>query len=172
MAVYALGDDVPDIDPTAYVHPEATIIGRVRIGPEASVWPQAVLRGDHGAITVGARTSVQDGSVIHCTAAHDTVIGEECVIGHLVHLEGCTVEARCLIGVGAIVLERAVVRTGALVAAGAVVRAGTEVPSAALAVGVPAVIKPDAVTPDQISRGVESYLTNVRRYPSALRRLD
>lgn len=172
MAIYALGDDVPEIDPTAYVHPDATIIGRVRIGAEASVWPQAVLRGDHGSITIGARTSVQDGAVLHCTAAHDTVVGDECVIGHLVHLEGCTVESGCLIGVGAIVLERAVVRRGALVAAGAVVRAGTEVPPAALAVGVPAVIRPDAVTPDQISRGVASYLGNVARYPTALRRVD
>jgi acetyltransferase-like isoleucine patch superfamily enzyme len=172
MALYALGDDVPEIHPSAFVHPEATVIGRVRIGAEASIWPQAVLRGDSGAISVGAHTSVQDGAVIHCTGVHDTVIGDECVIGHLAHLEGCEIERFCLIGVGAIVLERAVVRTGALVAAGAVVRAGTEVPPSALAVGVPAVIKPDAVTPDQIGNGVRSYLEKVRRYPAEMRRLD
>ena len=91
MPIYALGDAEPQIDPTAYVHPDAVIIGDVRIGPEASVWPHAVLRGDGAPITVGARSSVQDGSVLHCTPIHPTTVGEECVIGHLVHLEGCIV---------------------------------------------------------------------------------
>jgi len=172
MALYALGDVVPDIHPEAFVHPDATIIGDVRIGASSTIWPQAVLRGDHGTIRIGERTSVQDGSVIHCTRVHDTEVGDDCVIGHLVHLEGCRIESGCLVGVGAIVLERAVIRTGALVAAGAVVLAGTEVPGAALAVGVPARIKPDSVTPDQIARGVASYLENARRYPAELSRLD
>ena len=68
MAVYALGDLVPQIDPTAFVHPDATVIGNVTIGPDSTIWPQAVLRGDYGSITVGARTSIQDGSVIHTTS--------------------------------------------------------------------------------------------------------
>ena len=67
MAVYALGDQVPQIDPSAYVHPDATVIGSVTIGPESTIWPQAVLRGDYGTITIGARTSIQDGSVLHTT---------------------------------------------------------------------------------------------------------
>ena len=92
MAIYALGDLVPQIDPTAYVHPDATVIGDVVIGPESTVWPRAVLRGDYGRITVGARTSIQDGSVIHSTLLHPTVIGDDCVIGHLVHMECCTIE--------------------------------------------------------------------------------
>jgi len=114
MAVYALGDLVPQIDPEAFVHPDATVIGDVYIGPQTTVWPQAVLRGDYGRITVGARTSIQDGSVIHSTLLHPTVIGDDCVIGHLVHMECCTIENGALVGSGSIVLHRAIVREEAL----------------------------------------------------------
>ena len=94
MAVYALGDRVPDISPDAWVSPDATVIGDVRIGAGSTVWPAAVLRGDYGSIVVGERTSVQDCTVVHCTADHPTTIGDDCVVGHLAHLEGCTVEDR------------------------------------------------------------------------------
>ena len=80
MPVYALGDRTPDIHPDAYVHPDATVIGDVTIGAFASVWPQAVLRGESGAIRVGERTSVQDGTVVHCTEWHDTIIGPDSVV--------------------------------------------------------------------------------------------
>src|SRR5688500_3815504 len=103
MAIYALGDVTPTIDPTAYVHPDAIVIGDVRLGPQASVWPCAVLRGDHGHITVGARTSVQDGSVLHTTEEWPTIVGADCVIGHLVHIEGATIADRVLIGSGSTV---------------------------------------------------------------------
>ena len=123
MPIYALGDHEPTIDSTAYVHPDAVVIGNVFIGAESSIWPCAVLRGDDGTIRIGDRTSIQDGSVIHCTAELDTVVGNECVIGHMVHLEGCTVEDRSLVGNGAVVLHRAVVSTGSLVGSNAVVPA-------------------------------------------------
>ncbi|MFM8773573.1 MAG: gamma carbonic anhydrase family protein, partial [Actinomycetota bacterium] len=87
MAIYSLGDRVPAIDPSAFIHPDAVIIGDVQVGPESSIWPGAVLRGDHGAIRVGARTSIQDGAIVHCTAELDTVVGDECTVGHLAHLE-------------------------------------------------------------------------------------
>jgi carbonic anhydrase/acetyltransferase-like protein (isoleucine patch superfamily) len=118
VPIYALGGYEPDIDESAFVHPDAVVIGRVRIGPEASVWPCAVLRGDHGEIVVGARTSVQDGTVVHTTEAWHTTIGADCVVGHNAHLEGCVVEDRCLIGSGSVTLNRARVGTGAIVAAG------------------------------------------------------
>ncbi len=91
------------IDPTAFVHPDAVVIGDVIVGPRSSIWPGAVLRADHGKITIGSGTSIQDGTVIHCTAAHDTVVGDNCVIGHGVHLEGCRIEAGSLIGSHAVV---------------------------------------------------------------------
>ena len=97
MAIYALGDLEPRVDPTAYVHPDATVIGDVTLGPGTTVWPQAVLRGDYGIIHVGARTSVQDGAVLHTTPQTPTIVGDDVVIGHLAHLECCTVHDGALI---------------------------------------------------------------------------
>jgi carbonic anhydrase/acetyltransferase-like protein (isoleucine patch superfamily) len=172
VAVYALGDRVPDISPEAYVHPDATVIGDVRIAAGASVWPRAVLRGDYGTIVVGERTSVQDGTVVHATHDKPTLIGADCVVGHLAHLEGCTVEDGCLIGSGSVVLHDAVVRTGALVGAGAVVSDRTEVPARAMALGVPARIRPDAVPDGVVQLGADVYVENAARYREQLRRLD
>lgn len=172
MAIYALGERVPDIDPTAYVHPEATIIGSVVVGAESSVWPGAVLRGDYGTITIGDRTSVQDGAVIHSTAELDTSIGSRCVIGHLAHLEGCVVEDDALVGSGSVVLHRVRVGAGALVAAGAVVTPDTVVPPHALARGVPARLVPQAVQPGAHADAVARYVANGHRYAADLRRLD
>jgi carbonic anhydrase/acetyltransferase-like protein (isoleucine patch superfamily) len=173
MAVYALGDQVPQIDPTAFVHPDATVIGNVIIGAESTIWPQAVLRGDYGSITIGARTSIQDGSVIHTTERHPTVIGDDCVIGHLVHVECCTIEDRALVGSGSIVLHRAIIRSEAVVGANAVVPNDMEVPSRAMALGIPAKLRLDAVDPEaHIGRGARNYVRNGARYREELRRLD
>ncbi len=172
MPIYALGDLEPVIDSSAFVHPDATIIGAVTIGPESSVWPGAVLRGDNGEIRVGARSSIQDGSVLHCTPVDHTIVGDDCVVGHIVHLEGCTLEPHVLVGNMAQVLHRVVVRTGAIVAANAVVLYGTEVPAGALAVGTPAVIKEGRARMEEITKGVASYVANARRYRTDLRRLD
>ena len=102
MPIYAIGDQEPRIDPSAYVHPDAVVIGDVVIGSESSIWPGAVLRGDDGGITIGDRTSIQDGSVIHTTAQFPTRVGSDCVVGHIVHLEGCTIEDGSLVGSGSV----------------------------------------------------------------------
>ncbi len=172
MPVYALGERVPSIAADAFVHPDAVVIGAVTIAAEATVWPGAVLRGDYGEISVGARTSVQDGTVVHATEILPTRIGADCVVGHIAHLEGCTIEDGCLVGSGSVVLHRAVIRTGALVGAGAVVPNDMEVPAGAMALGVPARIKPDVVRREMIAAGVASYVANGRRYRQSLRRLD
>lgn len=172
MPIYALGDMVPDIADDAYVHPDAVIIGDVRLGSEASVWPGAVLRGDESHIEIGARSSVQDGSVLHCTRDLPTVVGEEAVLGHMVHLEGCIVEARSLVGNGAVVLHEALVRSGAIVGSNAVVTNGTEVPAGAMALGVPAKIVPDRVKDWMIWGPMLSYVERGRQYRDQLRRLD
>jgi carbonic anhydrase/acetyltransferase-like protein (isoleucine patch superfamily) len=172
MAIYALGDSVPDIDPEAFVHPQATVIGNVTVGAEASIWPHAVLRGDYGRIEVGPRTSIQDGAVVHCTVEIPTIIGADCVVGHLAHLECCVVEDGALIGTGSIVLHRAVVRSGALVGAAALVPNDMEVPSGAMALGVPAQLRADSVDAASISENAASYVDNGRRFRSELRRLD
>jgi carbonic anhydrase/acetyltransferase-like protein (isoleucine patch superfamily) len=172
MAIYAIGDLEPDIDSTAFVHPQATVIGNVTLGPNSSVWPQAVLRGDYGSISIGSGSNVQDGAVIHATDTLSTVIGNLVVIGHLAHLEGCTVEDRVLIGVGSVVLHRAVVETGATVAAGAVITNNMRVPATSLAVGVPATIKENRSNPELIEMMAGVYVDNRARYLADLRRLD
>ncbi|HUC37449.1 MAG TPA: gamma carbonic anhydrase family protein [Acidimicrobiales bacterium] len=172
MAVWALGDLVPMIDPQAFIHPDATVIGDVRLGPDTTVWPSAVLRGDFGTISVGAGTSIQDGSVLHAGPGFPTVVGDSCVVGHIVHLEGCVLEDECLVGSGAIVLHHATVGTGATVGAGAVVLAGMQVPPGALAVGVPATIKPGGSRIEVIRVASAEYIENGRRYREQLRRVD
>jgi carbonic anhydrase/acetyltransferase-like protein (isoleucine patch superfamily) len=171
VPIYALGDLIPSIHPDAYIHPDAVIIGDVRIGAQSSVWPGAVVRGDDGHIEIGVRTSIQDNCVVHTTPHQPTVLGDDCVVGHMVHLEGCTIESGCLIGSGSIVLHRVVVRSGAIVAANAVVLNDTEVPSRALAVGTPAVIKPERARQDDIQHGVDSYVRRAANYAANLRRV-
>ena len=172
MPIYALGEYEPDIHETAYVHPDAVVIGRVRIGPEASVWPCAVLRGDHGRIEVGARTSVQDGTVVHCTHQWPTLIGAECVVGHNAHLEGCVVGDRCLIGSGSITLNRVTVGAGSIVAAASLVPEGLKVPPGTLVAGVPAKIKKTGVSGDWVTNAVQQYIETGRAHRAGLRRLD
>ena len=171
MPIYALGDRTPTIHPDAFVHPDAVVIGDVHIGAESSIWPCAVLRGDYGTVIVGERTSIQDGAVVHAVADYPTVIGSECVIGHLAHLEGCVVHDRALVGNGSIVLHEAVVHSGATVAAGAVVRNLTDVPANAAAMGVPATIRLDFSNEAEIAALAFSYVANSRRYKAELRLL-
>jgi carbonic anhydrase/acetyltransferase-like protein (isoleucine patch superfamily) len=171
MAIYALGDLEPTISSDAFIHPDAVVIGAVEIGAASSVWPGAVLRGDGGFIRIGERTSVQDNAVLHTTHEWPTIVGDGCVLGHLVHLEGCTIDDDVLIGNAAMVLHRCVVHSGAIVAANSVVLNDTDVPTGALAVGSPAVIKPGRARVDETRSGVESYLERTRRYRSSLRRI-
>jgi carbonic anhydrase/acetyltransferase-like protein (isoleucine patch superfamily) len=172
MPIYALGDRAPDIADDAFVHPDAVVIGAVTIGSEATVWPGAVLRGDYGSISVGARTSVQDGTVVHATPDLPTMIGAGCVVGHLAHLEGCTIEDHSLVGSGSVVLHRARVCSHAIVGANAVVPNGMEVPSFAMALGVPATVRLGAVAEGHVALAVASYVANGHRYRNDLRRVD
>jgi carbonic anhydrase/acetyltransferase-like protein (isoleucine patch superfamily) len=110
--------------------------------------------------------------VLHCTRALETVVGDDCTIGHLAHLEGCIVENGALVGTGSIVLHRAIVRSGALVGAGAVVPNDMEVPTGAMALGVPARIREGAVKPDQITHPAQEYVRNWTRYRAELRRIE
>lgn len=172
MPIYALGEEIPEIHPTAFVHPDAVVIGAVVIGQESSVWPAAVLRGDHGRIRIGSRTSVQDGTVVHTTPRQHTVVGDNCVIGHNVHVEGCTIGNDCLIGSGSVVLNGAVVENGAAVGAAALVPEGVLVPTGQIALGVPARLRdvPAGFT-DWQPDAVAKYCASARRYMSELRRI-
>jgi carbonic anhydrase/acetyltransferase-like protein (isoleucine patch superfamily) len=172
MACYALGNSVPDVHADAFVHPEATLIGAVCIGAESSIWPGAVLRGDFGRIEVGKSTSIQDGTVIHSTSEHWTIIGSRCVVGHNVHAEGCEIGDGCLIGSGSTILNRARIESGGYVGAAALVLEGTVVPSAHIALGVPADVGAARDLQLWISEAVEEYRKMAKRYRSELRRID
>ena len=172
MPVYEIDGVAPRIDPEAYIHPDAVVIGDVTIGPESSVWPQAVLRGDYGTITVGSATSIQDGTVVHAGPGFPTVIGDGCVIGHIVHLEGCLLEDESLVGSGSVVLHHAVIRRGATVGANAVVPNNMVVPEGALALGVPAKVFEGRSDVPMIKLSAAQYVMNAKRYREGLRRLD
>jgi carbonic anhydrase/acetyltransferase-like protein (isoleucine patch superfamily) len=174
VPLYAYDGSRPRISPTAYIHPDAVVIGDVRIGAQASIWPGTVLRGDHGWIAVGDRSSVQDGTVVHTTNEWPTIVGHDCVVGHNAHLEGCVVEDECLIGSMATVLNRARIGRGSIVAAAALVKEGLQVPPDSLVVGVPGVIRrmPGDDHRHRIARAVTMYVHNAQHYPSALTRVS
>ncbi|MCB9671306.1 MAG: gamma carbonic anhydrase family protein [Alphaproteobacteria bacterium] len=136
--IEALEGLVPVVHPTAWVHPSAVLIGEVELGPNVSIWPTAVLRGDMGLIRFGADSNLQDGAVCHNTSGRsETLIGERVTVGHRAILHGCIVEDDCLIGMGAIVMDNARIGAGSFVAAGAVVPPGKVVPPGSLVMGVP-----------------------------------
>ncbi len=172
MPIYEIEGVAPRIDADAYVHPDAVVIGDVTIGAESSVWPGAVLRGDYGTITVGARTSIQDGTVVHAGPGFPTAIGDGCVVGHLTHLEGCTIEDEALAGSGSVVLHWAVIGTGATVGANAVVPNHMVVPPGALALGVPAKVLEGRSDVAMIRISAAEYVANAVRYRASLRRVD
>ena len=136
--VRPFGDVWPRIHSSAWLAPDAAVIGDVEIGPESSIWYGTTLRGDVNRIQIGARTNVQDHCVFHVSASHPCIVGDAVSVGHRAVVHGCHVEDGALIGIGAIVLDGAHVGEEALVGAGAVVSPGFEVPDGMLALGIPA----------------------------------
>ena len=164
--IRSLDGQAPAVDPTAFVHERAEVIGKVRLGAQASVWPGAVLRGDIEEIVLGARSNAQDNAVFHTDKGHPTVLGEGVTVGHAAVLHGCTVGNNCLIGMGAILLNGVVVEDEVLVGAGALLTPGTRVPKGHLAVGSPAkVIRP--LKPEEIKhiyQNAENYIGYSQRH--------
>ena len=134
------------IDPTAYLHPLATVIGDVTIGARTSVWPTAVIRADSDAITIGAECNIQDGCVLHVDRGYPTVIGSRVSVGHRAVIHGATIEDDCLIAMGAILLNGVIVGAGSLVGAGAVCREGMRIPPRSVVLGVPARVAREATS--------------------------
>ncbi|WP_291314531.1 gamma carbonic anhydrase family protein [Corynebacterium sp. UBA2622] len=139
--IYAFEGTRPTIHPSAYVAPEATIIGDVVIGEDCSVWPGAVIRGDVGPIRIGARVNIQDGAVLHVDTGGETVLGDDVTVGHLAMVHGCHVEPACLVGMSATVLSGSRVGECSIVGGGAVVLEGQEIPAFSVAAGVPAKVR-------------------------------
>ena len=130
----------PSIDPSAFVAPGAVVVGDVRLGPHASVWYNAVLRGDINYVSVGEYTNIQDGCIMHVENDRPCVVAANVTVGHGVIMHACTIEEGCLIGMGAIILSGAVIGRGSIIAAGAVVKENARVEPFSLMVGVPAAV--------------------------------
>jgi carbonic anhydrase/acetyltransferase-like protein (isoleucine patch superfamily) len=166
------GDAFPEVADSAWVAPGAYVVGDVHLGGESSVWYGAVLRGDTEPIRIGARTNIQDGCVLHADPGYPAIVGEECVVGHKAIVHGCEIGDRCLVGMGAIILNGARIGEGSIVAAGALVPEGKEFPPGSLIVGVPA--KPvREVTEEQtedIARGVHTYVGRAAAHRESLQR--
>lgn len=157
----------PRIDATAFVHPDATIIGDVVVGPRSSIWPGVVLRGDMGRIVIGAETSIQDGTVAHMTEGwSETIVGDRCTVGHKVILHGCVVGDECLIGMGSILLDTTKVGGGSLVGAGSLITYGTEIPAGSLALGSPAKVARPVKDKERamIEGGWRNYVDYAQRF--------
>lgn len=134
----------PSIAPSAWIAPGAVVAGDVRIGEGSSIWFQSVVRGDVNHVRIGARTNIQDLSMVHVTGGtHPCLVGDDVTVGHRVVLHGCTVGDRCLVGIGAIVLDGAVLEPESMVGAGALVPPGFVVPAGKLVLGAPAKVKRD-----------------------------
>ncbi|MCL1871287.1 MAG: gamma carbonic anhydrase family protein [Promicromonosporaceae bacterium] len=161
---------VPEVDPTAWIAPTATLIGRVRIGPRASVWYGAVLRGDMDQIVLGEGSNLQDNVVVHTDTGVPTLIGAGVGVGHGAIVHGATVGDGALVGMGATLLNRSVVGEGAFVAAGALVREGQEVPAHHLAVGVPAKVRGelDDAGRERVHRNALEYQELAARHRAAM----
>jgi len=157
----------PRLHESAFVAEGALVVGDVEVGERSSIWFGSVVRGDVNAIRIGARTNIQDLSVVHVTShTHPTAIGDDVTVGHRVTLHGCTVKDRCLIGIGAVVMDGAVVGPDAMVGAGALVPPGMVVPPGTLALGSPARVKRE-LSPEEIAffrRSAENYAGYAERY--------
>jgi carbonic anhydrase/acetyltransferase-like protein (isoleucine patch superfamily) len=166
MAVFSLGEDRPKISETAFIAPNATVIGQVRLGDGVSVWPGAVIRGDEDLITIEDGSNVQDGAVIHVDRGHPMSIGKHVTVGHAVVLHGCTIGDGSLIGIHATVLNGAVVGKHSIVGAGTVIPEGKRFPDRSLILGVPGKVVRE-LTDEEVSLifdNADDYVARSRDY--------
>jgi carbonic anhydrase/acetyltransferase-like protein (isoleucine patch superfamily) len=173
MTILQIGDEAPRIDPTAWVAENATVVGKVELGPGASVWYGSVLRGDYEWLTLGRNVNVQDGCVLHSDPGFPLTLHDNVSIGHLVMLHGCTVCEGSLVGIQSVVLNGARIGRHSIVGAGSLVTEGKEFPDGALIVGSPAKVV-RMLTPEQIERLAQTaqhYVDNAARHRTQVRRI-
>ena len=173
------GGKAPRIAPDAFVAPGARLIGDVEIGGQASIWYNCVLRGDVNRISIGARTNIQDGSVIHVDSpkagdetGHQTIIGEDVLIGHMAMVHGCILHDRAFVGLGSIVMDGCEIESEAMLAAGAMLTPGKRIPAGQLWAGRPAKYVRD-LSPDELAgqrQGVAHYVALAKAHREALSR--
>lgn len=175
--ILALVGAAPRIAETAFVAPGTRIVGDVTLSEDSSVWYNCVIRADTSYVRIGARSNIQDGSTIHCDGpngdqpAFPTVIGDDCLVGHMVMLHGCTLQDRAFVGIGAIVLNGAVIESDGMLAAGAMLTSGKVVKSGQLWAGTPAKYLRD-LTPEEMElnqKSVRHYVENGRIHRAAFK---
>lgn len=157
----------PQIHPRAWVHPTAVLLGDVHLAEDVTVWPQVVLRGDSGRISIGPRSNIQDATIGHATTGVSmTTVGADCTVGHRVLLHGCTVGDRCLVGMGSILLDGAELGDDSFLAAGSLLPPGKKFPPGSFLVGSPAKLVRQVTDKDRenIRKGCEAYLTLLAQY--------
>ena len=170
MPIYRLGDLAPDLDPESWVAPDANVIGQVRLARNASVWWNATLRGDKDAISIGEESNIQDGSVLHTDFHLHLTVGRQVPVGHMVMLHGCTIGDRCLIGIGAVILNRARIGNDCLVGAHTLVPEDKTFPDRSLILGSPARLV-RTLSDEEVARlpgSAERYVRNWQRYRQEL----
>jgi carbonic anhydrase/acetyltransferase-like protein (isoleucine patch superfamily) len=173
VPIYRLGDIEPRLAEGVWVAPGAQVMGHVLMGEGASVWFNTVVRADNEPITIGARSNIQDGSVLHSDPGSPLTIGEGVTVGHKVTLHGCTIGDNALIGIGSIILNRAVIGRDSIVGAGSLVPEGKTYPDGVLLLGSPARVVRE-LTLEQIAslkRSAEHYVGNARRFAAELTEL-
>ena len=172
MSVYKLPSGAPEADPNAwpYIAPGAQIAGRVKFGAQSSVWFNAVIRGDNEAIEIGEGTNIQDGAILHTDPGFPLHIGAGCTVGHGAILHGCIIEAGCLIGMGAIIMNGAHIRANSIVGAGALVPEFKEFPEGSLIIGMPAkIMRPlSAAEREKAGKAHLRYIDHATRYKTNL----
>ena len=173
MTIYALGDIAPQIDPGAWVAPDANVIGNVVLGAQVSVWFGCTLRGDNEVITVGQGSNVQENCVFHSDIGYPLTVGADCTIGHKVMLHGCTIGDNSLIGMGATILNGAVIGRDCLIGAGALVTENKVIPDGSLVMGAPGKVVRmlDSGAIAALSASAQHYRDNAARFAATLRAL-
>lgn len=174
MAIYRLGERVPQIDPSAYVFDTATVIGTVILGARVSIWPYATLRGDNEPIEIGADSNVQECCVLHTDPGVPLTIGRGVTVGHQVMLHGCTIGDGSLIGIQAVILNGAVIGRNCLIGAGALITEGKQIPDGSLVIGSPAKVvrQLDSAAISRIKSNTDGYVQRAIAYRADLKRLS
>ena len=173
MSLFRLGEKQPQLGANAWVAPNATVIGDVRLAANASIWWNATLRGDNDPIHIGENTNIQDGSVLHTDEGVPMHIGANVTVGHLVMLHGCTVGDGSLIGIGSVILNRAVIGKGCIVGANTLIPEGKVFPDRVLIVGSPGKVVRE-LSDDDVARlkaSADHYVANAQRYRDTLKPL-
>lgn len=168
--VYQLADIVPTIAESAWVAPNATVIGNVLMEEESSVWFNVVIRGDHDLMTIGARSNIQDGTVIHTDTGITMTVGEGVTVGHQAMIHGCTIGDNSLIGIQAVILNRAKIGKNCLIGAGSLIPEGKEIPDNSLVMGTPGKVVRQLTDAEilMLKGSADHYVQNARRYREQL----